>query len=197
MPDADDCKYIEGRLIPQIPNIALDFGNKSNYHTYEEVIISVFREEKNVIEIAYEGRLLETIYIDGRGKVSRKFEKGYYTAKLISTGETLEFCVTQPEISHTVKDGKITICANANDSESSILYMDFREKTKSKNLTDDQQVTVKFYNTCCSPLAKIEELTEEEKRTGVFTREIPEDAYNFKVYFKNKYGVWTHKMIEI
>ena len=78
-----------------------------------------------------------------------------------------------------------------------VLYMDFREMTKSKNLTDDRQSVVKFYNTSCSPLAKLEELTEEEKRTGVFTREIPEDAYNFKVYFKNKYGVWTHKMIEI
>ena len=53
------------------------------------------------------------------------------------------------------------------------------------------------YNTCCSALAKLEELTEEEKETGVFTREIPADAANFKVYFENKYGVWTHTMIPL
>ena len=196
-PDENEILFATKKQSSQLPDIALDYGNKTNYRTNEDVVISVFREEKNEVEIACNGKLLETIHIDGRGKVSRRFEKGYYTARLASTGETLEFCVTEPEISHSVKDGKITIRANSNDSESSILYMEFREKTRSKFAEENNQTLNVYCNPCCSALAKLEELTEEEKSTGVFSREIAEDAYNFKVYFENKYGRWTHTMIEI
>ena len=44
---------------------------------------------------------------------------------------------------------------------------------------------------------KVEELSEEEKRSGVITRKIPDEGKNFKVYFENKYGIWTHRMIGI
>ena len=40
-------------------------------------------------------------------------------------------------------------------------------------------------------------LTEEERKTGTFTREIPADAASFKVYFENRYGFWTHPMQKI
>ena len=53
-----------------------------------------------------------------------------------------------------------------------------------------------YYNPCCAALAKVEELTGEEKAAGVFTREIPEDGAHFKVYFENKYGIWTQTMIK-
>jgi len=43
----------------------------------------------------------------------------------------------------------------------------------------------------------MEELTDAEKKTGYFARVIPADAAYFKVYFENKYGVWTHTMIRI
>ena len=46
-------------------------------------------------------------------------------------------------------------------------------------------------------LSKERELTDEEKKTGKFARKIPEDAGNFKVTFVNRYGMWTHTMIEI
>lgn len=196
-PDVDDSKFIGGRLSAKLPDIALDYGNKTNYRTYEDVVISVFKEGENQIEICKNGELNEKINIIGRGKVSRRFERGYYTVKLVDTGEVLEFCVTEPEISHSVKDGMLTVNANSCDSESKILYMEFREKPRTSQGTDYQQAVVKFYNPCCSSLSKVEELTEEEKENGTFTRRIPDDAASFKVYFENKFGIWTHTMIKI
>lgn len=60
-----------------------------------------------------------------------------------------------------------------------------------------QQAVVTYYNPCSSALAKLEELTDDEKAKGIFSRKIPDDAANFKVYFENKYGIWTHTMIKI
>lgn len=196
-PDADDSKFIGGRLPAKLPDIALDYGNKTNYRTYEDIVISVFKEGNNEVEIYKNGEIKEKISILGRGKVSRKFERGYYIVKLINTGEILEFCVTEPEICYSVKAGMLTVNANSCDSESRILYMDFREKAKTSRGIDYQQSVVEFYNPCCSALSKVEELTEEEKDKGSFTRKIPDDAANFKVYFENKYGIWTHTMFKI
>lgn len=196
-PDADDSKFIGGRLPTRLPDIALDYGNKTNYRTYEDVVISVFKEGNNEVKIYKDGKLNEKFDIMGRGKVSRKFERGYYTVKLVNTGEVLEFCVTDPDICHSVKDGILTVNANSCDSESRILYMEFREKVTTSCGTDYQQSVVKFYNPCCSALSKVEELTEEEKDKGIFARKIPDDADNFKVYFENKYGIWTHTMMKI
>lgn len=196
-PDADDSKFIGGRLPTRLPDIALDYGNKTNYRTYEDVVISVFKEGNNEVKIYKDGKLKEKFDIMGRGKVSRKFERGYYTVKLVNTGEVLEFCVTDPDICHSVKDGILTVNANSCDSESRILYMEFREKVTTSCGTDYQQSVVKFYNPCCSALSKVEELTEEEKDKGIFARKIPDDADNFKVYFENKYGIWTHTMMKI
>ena len=92
-----------------------------------------------------------------------------------------------PEISHSVKDGYLTVTANACDPDSKILYTDFREAGRTTN----------NYNASCAPMAQIEELTEEEKAAGTWTRKIPEEGVHFKVYFENKYGVWTHTMIKI
>ena len=46
-------------------------------------------------------------------------------------------------------------------------------------------------------LSRERELTDDEKQSGKFSRPIPSDAYNFKVYFKNTYGVWVHPMKKI
>ncbi len=196
-PNVEDSKFIGGKLSTKLPDIALDYGNKTNYRTYEDVVISVFKEGNNEVEIYKDGILNEKFDIMGRGKVSRKFERGYYTVKLVNTGEVLEFCVTAPEISHSVKDGMLTVNAKPCDSQSRILYMDFREKAKTSQGTDYEQTAVKFYNPSCSALSKLEELTDEEKDNGIFTRKIPDDAANFKVVFENKYGIWTHTMIKI
>ena len=197
LPDADDGRFIEGTLKTEIPDIAVDYGNKTNYRTYEDVVISVFREGENEIEICKNGEPYEKINIVGKGKVTRRFDRGYYTAKLVNTGKSVEFCVTSPEITHSVKEGELIVSANPCDVESKILYMEFREKSKTSQGIDYQQEIVKYYSSDCSPLAKVEELTDQEKEKGVFTRKIPDDAVNFKVYFENKYGIWTHTMIKI
>ena len=196
-PDIEDSAFIKGELTKNIPDIALDYGNKTNYRTYEDVVISTFLDGENQIEIRKGEEIIEKITINGRGKTPRKFERGYYTVTLINTGTVLEFCVTDPIITHTIKDGIITVKADSGDSGSSISHFEFREKTKMTQGVDYQQQVVKFYNPCCASLSKLCELTDEEKKTGVFSREIPDDAANFKVSFQNKYGIWTHTMIKI
>ena len=197
-PDPVDSVFVSGKLETKLPDIALDYGNKVNYRTCEDVVISTFLEGENIIEIYKGDNLLERFSISGRGKVAKRFDRGYYTVKLCGIDKVLEFCVTDPEISYTVKDGILSVNVNPCDHDSHILHMDFREKVKDlANLADDAQTLVKFYNPCCSSLSKLEELTEEEKASGKFSRKIPEDAENFKVYFKNKYGIWTHTMIKI
>ena len=187
--------------VPALPVIALDYGNKTNYRTYEDVVISAFPDGENEIEISREGEVIETVTISGSGNISRKFPRGYYQIKHTATGETLEFAVTQPEITHFVENGKITVKADACDPESAISHFEFREMTRSEREKlqgkDPENNAVTFYCDSCASLSKMEELTEEEKKSGVITRDIPFDAANFKVTFENKYGMWTHTMIRI
>lgn len=187
--------------VPGLPVIAVDYGNKTNYRTYEDVVISVFADGENEIEICRGDEVVETITITGRGKVSRRFARGYYTVRHKNTGESVEFCVTMPQISHKVENGMLIVNADPCDGESRISHMEFREKTKNElnkeSGKDAENVQVTFYSNDCSSLAKMEELTDAEKKTGCFARAIPADAAYFKVYFENKYGVWTHRMIRI
>lgn len=108
----------------------MDYGDKTNYRTYEDVVISVFADGDNKLEICRGDEVIEEITILGRGNISRRFERGYYTVKHINTGKSVDFCVTMPQITHTVHDGKITVKVDSCDTESKILYMDFREKTR-------------------------------------------------------------------
>ena len=197
MPDERQDELLK-RGVPELPAIAIDYGNKTNYRTYEDVVISVFAEGENEIEISGESGVIETLKISGKGKVLRKFDRGYYKVLHKNSGEFAEFCVTEPELKYSIKDGKVTIKASSKDPESKILYMEFREGAR-KNTAgkDDENNVVIKYSTDCAPLSKVEELTDEEKETGIITREIPEDAGNFKIYFENKYGVWTHTMVKL
>ena len=102
-----------------------------------------------------------------------------------------------PEISYSVKDGMLYVEADPMDELSKISHMEFRENTGKKALKDRETTDAVFYDGRCAPLSKLEELTDEEKKTGKFARKIPEDAGNFKVTFVNRYGMWTHTMIEI
>ena len=162
------------------PKIAVDNGNKSNYREGEEVIISVFTEGENAVLLYRDKTLAEEIKTYGRAVVVRRLERGYYRIALKDSGESVELAVTAPEISHGVDGDYITVRADAKDTESEIVYMDFRKCGKD-----------------FGSLVKFEALSEEEKKSGVIRRPIPTGAENFKVYFKNKYGVWTHKMIHI
>ena len=189
------------RGVPGLPVIALDCGNKTNYRTNEDVEISVFPEGVNEVEICCGEEVVERLTLDGRCKVTRRFPRGYYTVTHKNTGEMVEFCVTEPKIEFTVDNGMLTVRADACDPQSRISHLDFREMSRKErelaNLTDPANIPVAYYSTTCAPLARLEELTEEEKRTGVFTRPIPEDAVHIKVTFENKYGMWTHTMIRI
>ena len=199
MPDEKQSRCLM-QGVPGLPVIAVDYGNKSNYRTYEDVVISVFADGENEVEICCNGEVIERLTILGRGKVSRKFDRGYYTVIHKNSGTSVEFGVTMPQISHSVENGMLTVKADSCDPESKILYMDFRENCREMfgggSVPGSENKGV-FYNNQCAALAKVEELTDEEKKTGVFTREIPEDAAHFKVYFENQYGVWTHTMIKI
>ena len=197
MPDEKQNQCLE-QGVPGLPVIAVDYGNKTNYRTYEDVVISAFAEGENEIEICRGDEVIETITISGRGKVSRKFDRGYYTLRHKSTGAEVEFCVTEPKISYSVENGMLTVNADACDPESKILYMEFREKCRELyggGSVPGSEAKNVFYSNECASLSKVEELTDEEKQTGVFTRVIPDDGVHFKVYFENKYGVWTHRMI--
>ena len=200
MPDEGQNAYLE-QGVPELPVIAVDYGNKTNYRTYEDVVISTFADGENEIEICSGDEVIERLTIIGRGKVSRKFDRGYYTVKHINTGESVEFCVTMPQFSHSVENGVLTVKADSCDTESKILYMEFRERGRSANEissgSDDENNVVVYFSEDCAALSKVEELTDEEKKTGIIAREIPGDAANFKIYFENKYGVWTHTMIKI
>lgn len=193
----DTDKEILSKGVPELPRIAIDYGNKSNYFYGSETVISLFSDGENKIEIRRNSNLCEQLTVQGKGQIVRKFDPGYYTVTL-NNNDTLEFCVNLPKITHSAENGRITINFDSCDPESELLYADFREirpLVEGVRITPDSEVV--YYDSHCSSLSRLEELTDEEKRSGEYTRDIPEDAGYFKLYFKNKYGVWSHRMIEI
>ncbi|MBR5868856.1 MAG: hypothetical protein IKZ21_05370, partial [Clostridia bacterium] len=107
-------------------------------------------------------------------------QSGYYVASLRHGGESVEFAVNRAKIRHSLQEGAITVLADPQDPESRLHYLDFRMAGER-----------------VAALAKYEELTDEEKETGKISRPVPVDGENFKVYFENRYGVWTHPMTKI
>ncbi len=162
------------------PMIAVDNGDKSNYLEGETVVISSFRDGDNTIEIEKDGEVIETIDVTGYKKLSRKLEAGYYKVRLKDTEFVTEFCVCKYDITFTKESKKVTITAKSDMGE--IVHMDFRKGTSAVGgLATKGMIT----------------LTEEEKASGIFTRSIPSDAGGFKIYFKNKYGIWSHQKINL
>ena len=179
--EADDALLRESGLDKISPKIAVDNGNKSNYLQGQTVLLSAFPDESDAVLLYRNGELVERVTISARGGVfCREPERGYYRAVLEKNGEEVEFCVNAAKVSHTVCDGILTVTAHPCDENSKILYADFRQKGEGS-----------------AALEKYEELTDEEKRTGTYSRPIPEKAKHFKVYYENKYGVWTHPMTNI
>ncbi len=162
------------------PVIAVDYGNKSNYFYGETTVISSFADGENTIQIFRAGELIEEISVNGYEKIERVLEKGYYTVRLKGTEYFTEFCVVKPEITHTVANGVITLNVSSGDSESKILFMEYRGKGQ-----------------VFSGLVEMIPLTEEECESGVIVRTLTEGAYTYKVSFENKYGIWTHTIIQI
>ena len=200
MPDPiQDAHLRQG--VPGLPVIAVDYGNKTNYRTYEDVVISTFTENDSEVEICRGGEVIECVKVPGRSRIVRRFDRGYYTIIHKTTRSTVEFCVTDPQIRHSVEKGMLIIKADPCDPESRISHLEFRERSKgetqrSSGGCEGFEADVR-YDPRCASLSKMEELTDEEKKTGEFARKIPSDAVNFKVSFENRYGFWTHTMIKI
>lgn len=160
------------------PMIAVDYGNKSNYYANAKTVISVFAQGQNTVQILKDGTLIEEIETNDYKKINRYFEPGYYVVKLANTEHFTEFCVVKPIITHTFNDGVVTINASTADEESQILHMEFRRE-----------------GDYAAVISQMVQLTKEERESGIIVKEVPEDAYYYKISFKNKYGIWTHSMI--
>lgn len=178
--EENDKLLFESGIEKITPKIAVDNGNKSNYSLGDTILISVFLSGGDTVQIYRDGELTEEVKVFKRALIPRILSKGYYTVKLKESGDSAEFCVTAPDISFSVSDGVITVSANSMDEKSKIVYMDFRRNGE-------------YF----PPLQKYEELSEEEKTSGKIVRTLVENGENFKVYFENKYGIWTHKAIRI
>lgn len=177
--EADDLLW-NSHMERVMPRISVDNGNKSNYLVGEEVLLSVFSDGGDTVELFCDGSLLRSIKVGRSAILPLELPRGYYTARLKTCGESVEFCVNQATVTHRVTDGVITVSVDSGDGQSEITYMDFRRSGRR-----------------IAPLVSYEVLTAEERATGSFSRVIPENAENFKVYYRNRYGVWTHPMTKI
>ena len=170
----------ESGIERRTPTIAVDNGNKSNYLVGDEVLISVFLDSSDTVELLLNGEVYKSFAVEKRAMIPLALPRGYYMARLKESRDCVEFCVNQAEVRYEVHKGEITVLADSCDEKSEILYMDFRQKGKA-----------------CAALEKYEALSDEEKKSGRILRNIPENAENFKVYYKNAYGIWTHPMTAI
>ncbi len=174
-----DCIFDSG-IDKKLPKITVDNGNRSNYLLGDEVILSVFADTTDVVELVKDGATVRTIHIDKHAFMPLTLDRGYYVARLKNDGAKVEFAVVGATMSCTVENGKVTITADPCDAESKITHAEFRKAGDG-----------------VAAMSQFLILTAEEQKTGVFTRVIPADAENFKVYFKNRYGTWTHPMTKI
>lgn len=182
-PPSENDRYIllESGIENKKPILALNFGNKSNYRTEEPVGISYFGQNADTLLIKRQGNTVEEIKLSGYTYLERSLPIGYYTACLKECGEIVEFAVTEPVSEYEIKDGEITVRFDSRDEECRLSHMDFRELRA-------EGVTV-------SALSRIVEVTDEERKMKKITRPIPSDAGSYKLYFENKYGVFTHRMV--
>ena len=161
--------------------IEIDNGDFSNYLLGQIATLATFTEGEDSVEIYRDGVLYESF--DIQGPTVRAFEpeeRGYFTARLKRNGAEVHFAFLQAKTDYRREGDRITVTADPCDENSELHYMDFRIPGKSPQA-----------------LAKYETLTEEEKRSGVITRKIPETAGSFKVYYRGIYGIWTHPLTVI
>ena len=169
----------------RLPLISVDNGNRSNYLVGERVVVSVFSEEPDTVELMRNNEPIATYATAGRACFTLEPDRGYYTARLKNAQAEVEFAVNGARIDHACDADLITVRADACDADSEISYMDFRG------------ASTRYPDKRVGSLIRYERLTADEQKSGLFTRSIPDGAEAFKVYFKNKYGVWTHEMTRI
>lgn len=161
-------------------DIAHCYGDGANILSGEEVVISVFTEDPCNAEIYRDGALIEKIFFKGPGKASRTFERGDYVLRHSVTGQSTRLRVNDPAIHFIAQDGVLTVKVDSGDPGSQLVHMDFRG--------EGEQVAY---------LERIEHLTPEERAFGVFSRPIPDGAHTIKFFFRNAFGLWASRLIQL
>ena len=178
--EEDDHLLWESGLEKRTPTVTVDNGNRSNYLVGQRVLLSLLSDEEDTVELYRNGKKIEDLTFTDERTVSLYPQRGYYEARAKKCGESVFFCMNDATVCHEQHGDTVTFYVDPKDEKSSILYVDFR-------IDGGKGAT-------CAPLTTYEALTEEEKQSGVITRKIPADAKNFKIYYKNPYGIWTHRM---
>ncbi len=192
----DDVPPAEPIVFPEAKRIYVDNGDCSNYFSGEDVVITVLDEGPQKVRLTRDGTVVQDLEITGR--VSLQLETGDYCATHLATGDTASFCVCHPIIDYSVKEGILSVHATSTDPGSRVLCLDFREKGRENSVIPDPiPEGYVWYDPRASALAKLEELTEEEQSSGVFTRPIHHEARHFKVVYENRYGIWTHTKLPL
>ena len=168
--------------------LGLDYGDRANYFSNRPVELSVFAEGPQLLSVTREGTPAELMEVTEKTVLDP--EPGHYTVTHVETGDTVRFRICRPVIRYNVHDGCLSVSTDPGEPGSRLRHLDFREGGGPGGLPADVEFP-------CAAMAKIEELTEEEKRTGCFTRPIPETAFHFKVCFENEYGIYTHTMLPL
>ena len=182
--DIEENKILSSGIDKVRPHLTVDMGNKSNYREGDSVIFAVYGIEHDVVDIYRDEELIESIPVNGSAIFDRPLTAGFYTARLAKGGDSVEFAVNRAVISYEIKDGVLIVDAPPIDSRDRLIHADFREHKR-------------YAPAKAAKLSKILYLTDEEKAKGHYEREIPDDALYFKVYYENKYGIWTHTMISL
>lgn len=193
---ADQVPPPEEIRFPQPKSIGVDYGDRSNYLFGEDVVLSVFAEGAQQVSLSRDGVSCQALTITG--KQTLQLEPGCYTATHSATGDSVSFRVIRPDIQYWIKDGMLTVHASSSDPDSRVLCMDLREASQAEVTVPDPLPEGYIWRSPkCASMAHLYELTEEERRSGVFTRPIHPDARNLKVVYENSYGIWTHTMLPL
>ncbi len=163
-----------------IPSIAQWFGDRANCLEGEEVVISVFSSAPCEAEIIRDGTVTEKIRFEAPGKVSRRLLRGDYVIRHSVTGEETELRVNRPLIDYRTEGDTISVISDAMDAGSELLYFDFRTAGEKLGF-----------------LIRVEHLTPEELASGRFSRRIPQDAGNIKLYYRNAFGIWSSGLLHL
>lgn len=162
------------------PKIAVDNGDKSNYLLGDEIILSVFADDFDEVLLIADGKTVATYPVGKRALFPLTLPRGYYEARLKNAGDTVFFAVMGAELSYTVEGDTVTVFFDACDQNSIPSHFDFRTK-----------------GTGWSSLAEWHRFTDDERKAGCMTRKIHPEGENFKVSFRNPYGIWVHPMTHI
>ena len=162
------------------PKIAVDNGEKANYLLGTPVTVSVFADAPDTVLLLKDGEAVAEYPVGTRAFFPLALDRGYYTVRLKEAGDEARFAVVGAEISHTVAGDEITVTFDSCDPKSTALHLDFR-------MAGERYAS----------LAAWTRLTDDERKSGSFTRKIPEDGKNYKLSFENEYGIWVHPMTKI